>query len=524
MGNRSHHKSARVRETRSASQDLRIALNRIGEQFSNGSGNGLQDGDWLEMLVPVAAASDATLRQLPIEVHKFLYYGACHFDRWIAPTPVVVESTDADHYRNFVGTLRRYAPEDDNVLIFALHDLRSELYDGWAISSTDVCPPRPNAKPLAALADNATRIREPSQVAARQQFHAARTHLIALCEALGSHQVFTHLTVELPHAVVRAPFVGDGTWRGLHFTYSLTPDASQSDGWTATGTALVTPVGLTRANSGTCQVHITVRGLVEHNAWSPYASAYAAEGAPPRSSSGQPFCQTLLFLLLADLVAGLQDSRSEYVDPLWTVVPRDISRMSVRIIADDVEIQSVPHIGMGMMQVTTGPLEERRVDFRDLKQGPYWAACSRQAQGLLTLGGTREALLWLNMAVEALLDERITALTEDDAELREKLTGSKLLFAEAEAVVAEQFPELAGKVVWPERQQTPSRFAQIKGLCDGLPLGATSRTALSKYSRIARKRNDVIHGRDIGSISAADIEAGLVALSWLDDNLRLNSE
>ena len=48
MGNRSRHKSARVRETRSAGQDLRIAVNRIVEQFSNGTGNDLQDEEWLD--------------------------------------------------------------------------------------------------------------------------------------------------------------------------------------------------------------------------------------------------------------------------------------------------------------------------------------------------------------------------------------------------------------------------------------------------------------------------------------------
>ena len=500
--------------------DLDQARARIDELFGrDGIEPQLQPSEYLELLAPIAALPDDELRHVPTQVRKFFYFGSRTFDRWSPPTPVVIEPELQQHYHAFINAFRRCELSHPNLSIFALHELQTELFDRWGIRSQAL----PSAVEAAAVEDVRRRARQvPVPPIAQLQHEMSETlrRVEALCDALEEGTVRSDLSVVLPHAVVRAPFNGSGRWRGLDFSYAFTPDAARADGMSAIGNALVAPVGLTRAESGTCRAEVTIHGLVDYNAWSQHLSGDAGDG-PGRFSSGQPWCQTLLYFLLVDLIAYLQDGGSPHVDKLWVLTPRDISQLSIRITAGDASLIGIPSLSLGGWQVTMGPLEARTVDITDLAPSSYWISCRRHAQGYLTLGATRESLLWLNMAVESLIDERILSLTEALPKLRDEVTSSRLLFAEAETSLAEQFPEMAERVVWPDRVQAPSRFAQIKALCQSVPLPIKVREATSKYSSISKNRNDVIHGRDTGTVSAQAIAEGLEALQWLADNLRL---
>lgn len=500
--------------------DLRSAQQRIDEVFTPDVGDpNLQPEEYLELLAPIAALPDEDLVRAPRQARKFLYYGSRTFDRWSPPTPVVVDVETTQHYRDFIGTFRRCEPSHPNLPVFALHELQTEVFERWGSRSVDL----PSAVEPSALEDIRRRAREvavPSIPQLQVAVEDARRRIEVLCDAVERGDVQSAFTVQLPHAVVHAPHRGRGTWRGRQFSYRLNPDAANADGWTAGGDAVVGPVGLTRADSGTCSATVVLESLEDFNASSPRLTGDPVGGLS-RSASEQPWCQSVVFYLLTELIEGLQDSSSPYVDRLWVLTPRDISQLSVQIRAGEQSVVNIPFLSLGGWRVTAGPLDAQIVDFGLLRPTRYWIVCRRRAEGYLSLGANHEALLWLNMATEALLDERIDNLTEGRPELRQELTiGSKLLFAEAEAAVAEQFPAMAGRVAWPDRVQAPSRFAQIKALCRGVPLPIRASDALSKYSIISKNRNAVIHGRDVGRVSPSAVSDGLEALDWLAQHLR----
>jgi hypothetical protein len=499
--------------------DLSEARARIDAMFMDDAVEPqLQEAEYLAILAPLAALSDDELQQIPRQARKFLYYGALAFDRWSPPTPVVVEPNLVDGFRSFLDTFRRCEPEHPNLSALGFHELQNQVFEQWATRSMD--PSAVDLGGVEAIRGAARQLSLPSIPQLRDIALQAQSKVVALCDGLQQGNVRSQISTVLPHAVVRTEFTGTGSWHGLDFSYALTPDATYADGMTASESATVAPVGLTRADSGTCRVIITIHGLVDYNAWSPYLAGTDTIG-PGRFHSGQPWCQTLLYLLLSDLVPCLQDSGLPSVDPLWVLTPRDIGQLSIHITAGDVTVVHVPLLSLGGWQVTWGPLEPQTLHIKDLQPNRYWTICRRHAQGYLTLGATKEALLWLNMAVEALIDERIESLTEGQPELHNKLTGSKLLFAEAENTVAEQFPSMAGQIKWPDREQAPSRYAQLKTLCHEVPLPVKAKIVQTKYALISKERNDLIHGRNTGFVSSESITVGLEALDWLADNLQL---
>jgi hypothetical protein len=501
--------------------ELETARARIDEVFMpDGEDPQIPRAEYLELLEPIVRLTDAELRQLPIQGRKFLFYGARAFDRWNVPTPIVVEPDMLDGFRAFIGAFRRCDSGHPSLAVFAFHEQMADMFQQNATNSLD--PAVADLDSLDLVQATAERLPIPVAPQLRDAALEARRQVLALCQGLREGTVRSEFSTVLPHAVVRGPFTGKGSWRGLNFSYTLTPDATYADGMTAVGNATVAAVGLTRADSGTCQANISLNGLIDYNAWSPSLAGDGGVG-PGQSYSGQPFCQTLLHFLLGDLISHLQETGSPTVDPLWVLTPRDISKLSIQIMAANVTAVNILALSLGQWQVSLGPAEPKNVDVQDLQPSRYWMMCRRHARGYLTLGATREALLWLNMAVEALIDERIEALTETKPDLRDQVTGSKLLFAEAEQTLAEQFPDMARRVSWPNRQQAPSRYAQIKTLCQGIPLPINHRDASAKYSEISKNRNDLIHGRDTGLVPAESITAGLAALDWLADNFQLRA-
>lgn len=88
----------------------------------------LESERWLELLDALVDRGLQGLRG-ELAVHKFLYHGALHFDRWAAPTPVVVRSDDEPAFGRFLDALTDLeGHRSDNVLPLRVHRLRSELF------------------------------------------------------------------------------------------------------------------------------------------------------------------------------------------------------------------------------------------------------------------------------------------------------------------------------------------------------------------------------------------------------------
>ena len=139
----------------------------------------------------------------------------------------------------------------------------------------------------------------------------------------------------------------------------------------------------------------------------------------------------------------------------------------------------------------------------------------------LELGDTNEALFWVNVAVEALIIRRfqeIEALVGSPG-LAEELGSPKEFWADAEEMLAQQYPCMAGKVKWPSSQIHVSLFGKIKALCRRVPMQATHKEIIKQYRVISGERNDLFHGKMGGRTSVETVLKAFDALKWINEKM-----
>ena len=139
----------------------------------------------------------------------------------------------------------------------------------------------------------------------------------------------------------------------------------------------------------------------------------------------------------------------------------------------------------------------------------------------LELGDTNEPLVWLNVAVESLIAERFKEIEAVIGRpgLAADLGSPKEFWAEAEAIISKQIPEVAGKVRWPTAAIHVSVFSKLRALYRLVPMKTPLDELLSKYRDVSGERNDLFHGKRATRVTVPTIEAASQALSWIHANM-----
>lgn len=223
----------------------------------------------------------------------------------------------------------------------------------------------------------------------------------------------------------------------------------------------------------------------------------------------------MAYYCLADLPAFIGEDQPDSVDALYVLTPRDLETLEVTMTAAGRVVTKIPICRLGGWSITVGPLPDLQLVFGEVEAEPYWQLALRQSRGYLSLGATREAQIWINMAAENLIEFRIDQVAASDPATGERLRSGKLAFAEAEQTVRNARPELADVFQWPDRPLPPSRYAQLKELSRSGHTSATYTEVRSAYSKVTSGRNPLVHGRVSALPDAQVIADAIRALEWL---------
>jgi hypothetical protein len=501
--------------------DARAAItDAFGDAQSSGAH--LQDERWVALLEPWERAGLQHLASEQHPVRRFVYDGAVHFNRWSVPTPVVEAPDSSEHFDRFLKALQAAEGSSrENVAVLELHAVRTELYRNYAVNDGSFEAAAEPCVSLTAIGGAADAVDPPTTDAKRVEFEGAMADMRALLAGIESGDLRAEVRFKLPHPVIRRRVAGVASWRGTAIEFVLTPHPTDVEGISAVD-GVVSTSGATRWPSGTCEVSLSLLKLVDHAAPTP---ALVANPEPPGSPHAHtPLAQALVYVLTADLLAALVGELPEDVDSLWVLTPRDISQYSFRQHANGRAVVDIPMVSIGGWRISAGALKPLEMHLAQLESEPYWQLGYRQAAAYLALGATRESVAWINMAAESLIDSRIAELVARRPELEGTFTSGRLLFAEAESVVTSQFPDLAGRVEWPDAAVQPSRWSQLKALQRAAPLPVSHREITQKYARVTAGRNDLLHGRHRALPSAAAVVEALEGLRWLIEQLRLPSD
>lgn len=92
-------------------------------------------------------------------------------------------------------------------------------------------------------------------------------------------------------------------------------------------------------------------------------------------------------------------------------------------------------------------------------------------------------------------------------------------FDTAEEILCKQFPEMKGKVKWPDIVIYTSVFTKLKRALKMSKLSLFQNDIIKKYRQINAKRNGLFHGNSI-EIGVEDVEKAFAAYAWLQEKLR----
>lgn len=260
---------------------------------------------------------------------------------------------------------------------------------------------------------------------------------------------------------------------------------------------------------GVSQVTIAFRGLVD---WT--ASVETYEDSAVSSTRGRsPAIPQLAADVVRSSLLALRLHAEDELDGYWMPVANDIRAYEFQVgTAAEPSAYHWHHLQPGGARATIldGPFFE--ADLGTAERPRPWQAARVYAHGALRSARYFDAAVWANVAIEAYIDEVLGEIAMTPGVNASELEKSISVFAEAEAIVARTYPDLAGTIDWPSTEKAPSRFRQIAAAVRLTTMGASKKELQRLYSAVSSQRNDAVHGRSIDSVPAREARAALAAL------------
>lgn len=102
--------------------------------------------------------------------------------------------------------------------------------------------------------------------------------------------------------------------------------------------------------------------------------------------------------------------------------------------------------------------------------------------------------------------------------MRQEIEGEEHKFDSAETILVQQFPEMAGKVKWPDTVIHTSVFTKLKRAVAHTTLESQKKDIIKNYQKVNAKRNALFHGGSV-DITIEDVEKAFNAYGWLKDKI-----
>jgi hypothetical protein len=225
-----------------------------------------------------------------------------------------------------------------------------------------------------------------------------------------------------------------------------------------------------------------------------------------------------LFELLDSSIWQLR--RHQETPGTWLLMSTDIGPLEWGIYANECQIDWVLK-DPSAYRITYVKEEPHPEAFElDFENVPSWSErCRILATSFLARGQTNEAMFWLNVGIESLFEVRCKNICASMGIDFSSLGSGPNYWENANRIVCDQFPNLAGKIEWPEgKQGIPSWFSRIRSLDRQNVPNMNASEILRQYSQIQQHRNALFHGSAEGRISEKAVRNALDSFTWLEEN------
>lgn len=450
-----------------------------------------------------------------LSLSLFLYAGCIHFDRWFVPSPFIVCQHLYKHLDMFLSALIKVEGNgSQNIATFQVHSLKNELYADF-----DECPldKVSNAK-LDDIENRLNSIRSPLHPVKQKEFIASRNELLKVITALRKRSLLTIFKTRLPYILSRSPLSLSFKWRQILIKMLISPTFKPSGETFVNVIPAVHATGASRWQSGTSDIEIAFSALIDSDAYTESLQIIENHDAP---GQGWPKCFTLVFLVVHEVAWRLRLEHGFRQN--WIPAPRDIADVESFIKPiEDVKIDFKLKSSPANIMVGFKPSNETvEINFGNLKPLLWSIKCRSLATMYLELGETNEALFWLNVATEALFKERFAdiAVQVNRPSLETELNSPRAFWDPAEEIISKQFPEMAGRVQWPETEIHVSIYAKLKYLYKTIGMKTSVKELLKYYHDLSKYRNALFHGILDDRLPIETVKKAIVSFDWIDENM-----
>lgn len=201
----------------------------------------------------------------------------------------------------------------------------------------------------------------------------------------------------------------------------------------------------------------------------------------------------------------------------WPPLPNDIHYVEYSVLSGNKSYDGMYSTNPALVY-NVNPLRKASQHYVIDEELPSWSVYAYHfAKTYARSGQLKESIFWLNVSVEALVEEFIqkVATTKD---MLVEIAGEERKFDTAEEILSQQFPEMKGKVKWPNTIIHTSVFTKLKRAVRMSGLAGMQKEILGNFAKVNAKRNMLFHG-NTADIGLVDVEKAFNAYLWLKERL-----
>jgi len=279
---------------------------------------------------------------------------------------------------------------------------------------------------------------------------------------------------------------------------------------------IMAEMNTTRWPGGTTSVELRFSALIDPSVEAP-ALRIPTGGGLPRDTWPNGF--NVAFDVIYGVCWHVRSRQNESFG--WIPSPSDLGQLHSRMTCNSNDnFGTIVRGNPASLMKAFSPASDPLVIEGEMQSTPWHRKCRELAQQHARVGDMREALFWLNVGTESLVNERMRAeVAKAGAPIDlDSLEGKDAYWDEARQLVAAVSEEVAIRIEWPANRHKPSRFKQIKYVCKKIK-GAPSLTDVQcNYAKVSKERNALFHGENDSAISVETVIEATAGYDWLDQN------
>ena len=456
--------------------------------------------------------------RLNVATQRFLYYGAQKFDKFCIPTPYATTEDDFLNFKLFLASLWELEGANSiNAPSLEIHKLKWEIYRKFNLCRLD----EKQRNELDQYLTIVTSLGNPSISQIREKEHEfiqEQNKLIHLIQGASLGTLQSSITTRLPYKLTDEKTSISLCLQEVPIEVKITPHyLGSSDSFFNTNVnSTIEDSSATRWQNFYSDITITIYSIIDDSKWCPSLILTPTTTTTDNIDPSWNFLFQITYEILEKLWWYFKTQNFNTCK--WNPTPKDIPYIQYIVRKEEEQIvYKVLANPANTYILHNNNSQEKHYDIKQLEDIRWSKKCYIYATIYSEVGLYQETIFWLNVSIEALIEDFIQSVITDKAQLEELLTGSAI-FERAEEYLSRQFPAMKGMVQWPKDKSHLSVYTKIKRVIQYSKLPLSSKDFLAHYSQINSDRNVLFHGSPL-KIQYEKIKKAFYSYNWLYDKM-----